>query len=328
MLAGGSGMPTQPDLFQFEPKLDGERVVIRVWGDHLDLRTRNGNIVTDAYPELAGLPKSFAGRALVLDGEIVAFDETGRTDFQRLQARMHVRRPAAKLVAEVPVVVGVFDALWVDGESLVALTQVERRARLEGLGEPGAGWQRIPVLAGDPQDLVTASAAVGLEGLMAKRLDAPYRPGQRSPAWVKIKFRHEREFVVGGWLDGEGRRRGRVGSLAIGYVDGAEDPAALLERPILRYVGQVGSGLSEKLLTELAEAFSRFGRDQTPFLNPPPLPLHWVSPLLVVQVAFAEMTRAGTLRAPSLLGVRTDVAPEAVGWDEELRAPGTPTEGP
>jgi bifunctional non-homologous end joining protein LigD len=322
MLAGGSGRPAQPRLFQFEPKLDGERVVVRVWDDQLELRTRNGNVVTDAYPELAGLPTGFGGQALVLDGEVVAFDDAGRTDFQRLQARMHVRQPSPKLVAEVPVALAVFDLLWIDGESLVQLPQADRRRRLEALATRRAGWELIPVLAGDLEDLVAASAEVGLEGLVAKRLDAPYRPGQRSPAWVKIKFRHEREFVVGGWSEGEGRRRGRIGSLAIGYVDPSADPAALLEQPILRYVGQVGSGLGDKLLSELAEAFSRFAREESPFINTPPLPLHWVAPLLVVQVAFAEMTRAGTLRAPSLLGVRTDVAPETVGWDDELRPAG------
>jgi bifunctional non-homologous end joining protein LigD len=320
-------MPSQPEQFQFEPKFDGERVVARVWGDQLELRTRNGNVVTDAYPELRGLPSGFAGRAVVLDAEVVAFDENGRTDFQRLQARMHVRRPAASLVADVPVALAVFDLLWVDGTSVVAASQRDRRSRLEELATGRAGWELIPVLTGDPEDLVVASAAVGLEGLMAKRLDAPYRPGQRSPAWVKIKFRHEREFVVGGWSEGEGRRRGRIGSLAIGYVDPSADPAGLLERPILRYVGQVGSGLGEKLLTELAEAFSRFARDESPFLNPPPLSLHWVAPLLDVQVAFAEMTKGGTLRAASLLGVRTDLAPEDVGWDDELVPGGPPSAG-
>jgi bifunctional non-homologous end joining protein LigD len=321
MLAGGSAMPAHPDQYQFEPKLDGERVIVRIWPGGYDLRTRNGNDTTAAYPELRHLGADLGDRAVVLDGEIVAFDDEGRPDFQLLQSRMHVRAPSADLVAAAPVALAVFDLLWRDGEALIELPQRARREQLDDLAAGGARWQTAPVLQGDPDDLVAASRAVGLEGLMAKRLDAPYLPGKRSPAWVKVKFRHEREFVVGGWSEGEGGRRGRIGSLAIGYIDAGADPSDLLERPVLRYVGQVGSGLGDKLLAELSEAFSRFAREDCPFVNPPPLALHWVTPVLVVQVAFAEMTRTGTLRAPSLLGIRGDVAPGEVGWDDELLLP-------
>jgi bifunctional non-homologous end joining protein LigD len=258
---------------------------------------------------------------LVLDGEIVAFDADGRPDFQLLQSRMHVRNPSPDLVATAPVALAFFDLLWRDGDLLTDWPQGARRQQLDHLAHGGAAWQVLPVLEGELDDLVAASRAVGLEGLMAKRLDAPYLPGRRSAAWIKVKFRHRREFVVGGWIEGEGGRRGRIGSLAIGYVDAGADASDLLERPVLRYVGQVGSGLGDTLLTELSEAFARFAREECPFVNPPPLRVHWVEPLLVVQVAFAEMTRAGTLRAPSLLGVRPDVRPGEVGWDEELLAP-------
>ena len=322
MLAGASGLPARPEQYQFEPKLDGQRLIARVWEGRHELRTRNGNDATAAYPELAGLAGDFGGRAVVLDGEIVAFDDEGRPDFQRLQARMHVRRPSPELVKTAPVALAVFDLLWRDGELLTNTPQEQRRQLLEATAGGGAGWQLAPLLHGAIEDLVAASRAVGLEGLMAKRLDAPYLPGKRSAAWAKVKFRRRRDFVVGGWTEGERGRRGRIGSLAIGYVDAGADPRQLLERPILRYVGQVGSGLGDKLLTELSEAFARFARDDSPFVNPPPVAVHWVEPLLVVQVAFAEMTRAGTLRAPSLLGVRTDVAPNTVGWDDELLAPG------
>lgn len=321
MLAGGSRLPAHPEQYQFEPKLDGQRVIVRAWSGHHDLRSRNGNDATTAYPELRGLAAELGGHAVVLDGEVVAFDEDGRPDFQLLQSRMHVRDPSADLVATTPVALAVFDLLWRDGESLIGQPQRVRREQLDLLAHGGAAWRVAAVLEGELDDLVAASRDVGLEGLMAKRLDAAYLPGQRSPAWIKVKFRHEREFVVGGWTEGERGRQGQIGSLAIGYVDAGADPSELLERPVLRYVGQVGSGLGDKLLRELSEAFARFARDECPFVNPPPLPVHWVEPLLVVQVAFAEMTRGGTLRAPSLLGVRRDVAPGDVGWDEELAAP-------
>ena len=321
MLAGGSRLPRQPEQYQFEPKLDGQRVIARVWSGRHDLRTRNGNEATVAYPELRDLAADLGDLAVVLDGEIVAFDEEGRPDFQLLQSRMHVRSPSSELMTKTPIALAVFDLLWQDGDRLVDLPQQERRRRLDRLAPGGSAWKVAPVLEGDIDDLVAASRAVGLEGLMAKRLDAPYLPGKRSPAWIKVKFRHEREFVVGGWTEGEHGRRGQVGSLAIGHVEVGANPSDLLERPVLRYVGQVGSGLGDKLLAELSEAFSRFARDECPFVNPPPFAVHWVEPLLVVQVAFAEMTRAGTLRAPSLLGVRRDITPGDVGWDEELRAP-------
>jgi bifunctional non-homologous end joining protein LigD len=254
---------------------------------------------------------------------VVAFEASGRPDFGLLQHRMHVRHPSPALLSEVPAVLVVFDVLWLEGEVLVPRSQTERRSQLEALALGGPSWQTTPVLDGDPQDLLAGARTLGLEGLVAKQRDAPYRPGQRSDAWIKVKWRCEREFVVGGWSEGEGNRRGSIGSLAIGYVDPSCSGADLLERPVLRYVGQVGSGLSSALAAELAAAFERYATPTGPFIDPPSLPrLHWVAPLLVVQVAYAEVTAAGTLRHPTLLGLRDDVDPQDVGWDEELARPG------
>jgi bifunctional non-homologous end joining protein LigD len=316
MVAGGHGWPSNLARYQLEPKFDGQRIMARLVDGRVELRSRNGNDATPAYPELRVPPVELADRAAVLDGEVVAFDAQGRTDFQLLQSRMHVRGPSARLQAEVPVVFVVFDVLWLDGASLLERRQDGRREVLEGLGLTGSCWQQAPQLTGEPQDLLAGCLAVGLEGIMAKRADAPYRPGQRSASWVKIKVRREREFVVGGWCQGEGSRDGTIGSLAVGYVDPGAD---LLEGPALRYVGQVGSGLSDALIAELQTAFDRFARAESPFLDAPTyLGIHYVAPLLVVQVAFAEQTHNGTLRAPTLKGLRTDVAAADVGWDDEL----------
>jgi bifunctional non-homologous end joining protein LigD len=319
MLAGGSGWPTGAERYQIEPKLDGQRLIVRIdRGGVVDLRTRNANDATSSYPELARPPDALADRSAVLDGEAVAFDAAGRTDFQRLQARMHVRHPPASLLAEVPIAFVVFDVLWLDGELLVERAQTQRRAVLEGLRVEGGVWQVSPILHGERDDLLAGCRALGLEGLMAKRRDAPYLPGERSSAWVKVKVRRQREFVVGGWAAGAGSRQGHLGSLAIGYVD-PQARVGLLEGPALRYAGQVGSGLNQSLITQLEVAFARYGRDASPFIDTPAQPkLHFVAPLLVVEVAFAEVTHAGTLRHPTLLGLRPDVLASEVGWDDEL----------
>lgn len=154
---------------------------------------------------------------------------------------------------------------------------------------------------------------------MAKRLDAPYEPGKRSPAWSKIKCGRRREFVVGGWSTGHGSRQTSIGSLALGCYDLARDEAERQNRPQrLFYVGQAGSGLNEDMIRQLTRLFGQIEAPEPPFVNPPRLVLHWVQPLLVVEIAYTEVTEAGTLRQPSIKGLRTDVIASEVTWDEEI----------
>jgi bifunctional non-homologous end joining protein LigD len=316
MLAGATGMPSEPSAYLFEPKWDGVRAIVTIQPGTLRISSRKGNDVTAGYPELVG--GGDAVGAAVLDGEIVAFDDRRRPSFQHLQSRMHVRNPSPRLLAEVPVVLVLFDLLWLDGELLIGLPQSERRRRLDLLDIHGPTWQVSPVLSEPPDDdLLAASRRSGLEGYVGKRLDATYAPGRRSPAWTKIKCIHRREFVVGGWSEGQGNRADRIGSLAIGYV---EHPGGdLAGGTPLRYVGQVGSGLSGALLAQLETVFAHYRRDLSPFSNPPAQPrLRFVEPVLVVDVQFTEVTREGTLRQPSLKGVRPDLMAADVGWDEEL----------
>lgn len=324
MLAGGNGLPTVAQGWLFEPKWDGVRVIVGVAPGSVRVWARKGNDVTAAYPELAALAGSAADHAMVLDGELVAFDPAGHPSFQVLQRRMHVRHPSAGLQAEVPVMLVAFDLLWFDGELLTGRPQSERRTRLEHLELGGPSWRTCPTLAGlDRHSLLDACREAGLEGYMAKRADAVYQAGRRSPAWAKVKCGRRREFVVGGWTEGKAGRTGDIGSLAVGYVTGAPEDAAaadLQAQPSLRYVGQVGSGLSGDMLAELRRVFSRFASDRSPFLNTPrSLRLHFVQPVLVVEVAFHEVTSAGTLRQPSIKGFRADVVPAEVVWDPELR---------
>jgi len=321
MLAGGNGVPPNPDAWLFEPKLDGQRVIGVVEPAGVTLLNRRGGDITATYPELAGLARALAPHSAVLDGEVVSFNEKGQTSFQRLQRRMHVRQPTARLLAETPVSFVVFDVLWLDGESLVDRPQSERRKVLDGLDIRGPGWQTAPVLDASPEDLMDACRDLGLEGFMAKRVDAPYLPGRRSSAWSKIKCGRRRELVVGGWSTGTGSRETSIGSLALGVYDTSPEEAGRRGRSQrLFYVGQAGSGLSEELIRQLTRLFAQIELPTPPFVNPPRARLHWVQPLLVAEISYTEVTEAGTLRQPSIKGLRTDVIAAEVTFDEELEA--------
>ncbi|MDQ3980048.1 MAG: non-homologous end-joining DNA ligase [Actinomycetota bacterium] len=315
MLAGGNGVPPNPDGYQFEPKLDGQRVIVAAGPDGVVVTNRRGGEITGHYPELQGLAEAIAPQSAVLDGEVVAFNDKGQTSFQRLQRRMHVARPTPRLLADTPVVFVAFDVLWLDGELLVDRPQAERRRILDGLAIKGRAWQTAPVLDASPEDLLEACRQAGLEGFMAKRLDAPYAAGRRSPAWWKVKCGRRREFVVGGWSTGQGRRHESIGSLALGCYDSADEA---IQR--LFYVGQAGSGLNEEMIRQLQKLFRQISVPASPFVNPPPVKLHFVRPMLVVEIAYTEVTEGGTLRQPSIKGLRTDVIASEVTWDDEIAA--------
>ncbi len=319
MLAGATGIPPNPAEYQLEPKLDGQRVLAVVEPSGVTLTNRRGVEITGTYPELAGLAAALVPHAVVLDGEVVTFDEKGQTSFQRLQRRMHVAQPPPRLLSETPVAFVGFDVLWLDGESLVELPQAERRRVLESLGIKGPAWQTAPVLDAAPDELLEACRKLGLEGFMAKRLDAPYAVGRRSPAWWKVKCARRREFVVGGWSAGKGTRRESIGSLALGCYDvSAGEAERSGRRQRLFYVGQTGSGLTEEIIGQLGRLFAQIATPSSPFVNPPPVRLSYVQPMLVVEVAYSEVTESGTLRQPSVKGLRTDVVAGEVTWDEEI----------
>ncbi len=321
MLAGGNGIPPDSEAYQLEPKLDGQRIIAIVQPHGVILTNRRGGEATATYPELAGLAEALAPQAAVLDGEVVSFNEKGQTSFQRLQRRMHVRQPPSRLLAETPVAFVAFDVLWLDGELLVDRPQHDRRRVLDDLGIKGEAWQTAPVLDASPDDLLQACRALGLEGFMAKRLDAPYLPGRRSTAWCKVKCGRRREFVVGGWSSGQGRRQESIGSLALGCYDTTPKEAERRGRPPrLFYVGQAGSGLNEEMIGQLRRLFAQISVASSPFVNATPPKLHYVTPMLVAEVAYSEVTEAGTIRQPSVKGLRTDVVASEVVWDEEFAA--------
>jgi bifunctional non-homologous end joining protein LigD len=319
MLASTASLPPTFDGWFIEPKWDGVRAVVTVHAGRVAIASRLGNDVTGGYPELAALADALGDHSAVLDGEIVAFDErTGRPSFQRLQRRMHVRQPGAQLRRDVPIQLLLFDVLWLDGELVAERPQAERRNVLEGLALDGPCWHTSPLIPPAPADeLLDACRRIGMEGYVAKRADAPYLPGRRSSAWIKVKCIKRREFVVGGWHEGQGGRSGSIGSLAVGCW--GLDPAAGASTGRLHYVGQVGSGLSGDMIRQLTAVFQRTARDDSPFAEKLIGKLHFVEPLLVAEVAFNEITESATLRQPSLQGFRTDLNPNEVLADPDLQ---------
>jgi bifunctional non-homologous end joining protein LigD len=307
-IAGRLPRPDQDDRWAYELKWDGVRILAHVSPEGVRLVGRSGIDATIAYPELAGLADALGGRTAVLDGEVAVIGPDGSSDFQALAPRMHVRSTARahKLAVRVPVTYVVFDVLAVDGRATIALPYSQRREVLEGLLPSGPHWQVSPSFRGGGRDVLEASSRLGVEGIVAKRLDSPYRPGQRSPEWVKIKNLQTQEVVIGGYTVGDGRRAGTFGSLLLGLPvpDG------------LTYVGAVGTGFDDAALDELSGQLRRLRRPESPFVGGID-PRHaraarWVEPQLVGEVAYGQWTTDNRMRHPVWRGLRPDKIPAEV----------------
>jgi bifunctional non-homologous end joining protein LigD len=313
MLARLSTLPSEEDdhKYGYEIKWDGVRAIAYVekkGTTHLE--SRNLNDVTRQYPEAAAVGEALEGHSAVLDGEVVAFDEHGRPSFERLQGRMHLTGEAAigARSRSTPIVYVVFDLLYLDGELLTRRPYTERRERLEQLDLNGRSWRTPTYHAGEGAALLEASKQQGLEGVMAKRLDSPYEPGRRPGTWLKVKNHRSQELVIGGWLPGEGRRKGRIGALLMGYYDRTQDP------PELRFAGKVGTGFDAKELDMLERVLAPLERTTSPFGGPrqPGKGAVYVEPKLVAEVEFSEWTRQNLMRHPSYKGLREDKDPRDV----------------
>lgn len=310
MMATSGVLPADEQGYAFEIKWDGVRAITYIERGALRMESRNLLDITPRYPETHDVVRALVGHDVILDGEIVAFDDAGRPSFQRLQRRMHVggASEVRRHMTDTPVMYVLFDILWLDGASTMAMPYLERRRVLEGLELNGTSWQVPAIHVGDGVALQEATRTQHLEGIMAKRLDSTYEVGRRSRAWVKVKNVGRQEVVVGGWLPGEGRRAGGVGALLIGYYDG----------PALRFAGKVGTGFTDKMLDEIGAAMDRLAIPASPFADKIPYrKARFVEPCLVAEVEFTEWTDAGTLRHPSFKGFRDDKDATAV-----VREPG------
>jgi bifunctional non-homologous end joining protein LigD len=313
MLARAGGeLPADEEHWAFEVKWDGVRAIAYSQPGRFRLEGRRLADMTERYPELRPLNRALGSRDAVLDGEIVAFDENGRPSFERLQSRMHLTGESRikRRAKEIPVVYAIFDLLYLDGRDLMDRPYEERRELLEGLGLESPAWRVPTAHVGEGTALLEASAAQGLEGVVAKRLGSRYEAGRRSGAWLKVKNKQRVELVVGGWMPGEGKRRNTIGALLVGY----HDPEGRL-----RYAGRVGSGFTEAALRDLEKRLEPLVRKTSPFQgNPkPPKGAVFVKPELVCEVEYTEWTTEMILRHPVYKGlVEMDPADVVLGEEE------------
>ncbi|MFE9362311.1 non-homologous end-joining DNA ligase [Streptomyces sp. NPDC006978] len=301
--------PATDEQWAYEVKQDGQRALAYLPGDgSLQLLARSGADITPAYPDLAGLGTALDGVPAVLDGEIVALDEQGRSDFERLQSRMGLSGSpgkAARMAQRTPAHLVLFDALFLRGRSLVTLPYAERRAALEELGLNGPRWSTPAVVVGHGEEALAMTREAGLEGLIAKRLNSVYEPGVRARTWIKIRHTRTVDVIVGGWVPGRGRLGGLPGALLVGerHPGGG-----------LRYAGSVGTGWSDAERARLAELLGVAAVGTCPFDEAPPVAgAHWVLPRLVGEVRYSTRTKAGRLRHPSWHRLRPDLAPDDLG---------------
>lgn len=320
MLAKPGEVPeSDSDEWAYEIKWDGVRVL--GYADHgkLSMLSRRLEDVSARYPELAAIAGSLADHSAVLDGEVVALDGEGRPRFQLIQSRMGLTSPAAvkARMKEQPVDYVIFDLLHLDGHRVRDLPYLQRRELLEGLGLDGPRWRTPRYRLGGGADLLEAARRQGLEGIVAKRCDSPYRPGKRTGEWIKTRVWRRQEFVIGGYIPGEGSRAKRVGSLLVGYYDKRRSELRKGDDQTLHFAGGVGSGLNEKQIDFLTKELHGRERPDSPFdvgrpTGPKARFAVWCEPELVCEVSWTEWTNDGTLRQPAFKGLRDDKDPREV----------------
>jgi DNA ligase D-like protein (predicted ligase) len=295
-------LPADQGGWAFEPKWDGYRALGHVVAGDLALRSRNGVDMGGWFPELAGLAGALGDHGCVLDGEVVAFDGTGRPSFEALQQRMGNRAGRRRGAA---VTYLVFDLLWLDGRLLTGLPYSERRRLLEELEAAGPSWQTVSSFPGAGTALLAATGEQGLEGVVAKRLTSTYLPGKRTRNWLKVKHYQRETFLVGGFVPDQDQVR----SLLVGTAD-PDSPRRL------SFAGRIDAGLVPAARRRLGELLAPLVSDRSPFAEPPaallggrwsrpgpddPAPV-FVRPKLAVEVTFLGW-EAGRLRHAAYSGL-------------------------
>ena len=303
MLATQSSLPELSRLdeqaWAFEMKWDGMRALISVDERGVRVRSRSGADVTQTYPEFAELDAALAAESCIIDGEIIARGASGAPSFSRLQQRMHLTtsREISQARAEVPVSFVAFDVLDVNGQSCTSLPYRSRRELLAELITPETSIDVPPAFDGDLTAALESSRDFKLEGIVAKRRDSVYRPGVRSRDWLKLPHANTTEAVVVGWRESEADALG-IASLLIATPtsDG------------LTYAGRVGTGFSTAQRREIVRRLSRIERATPPVTAPAAVrrDARWVTPKLVGEISYRELTSDGIFRQPVWRGWRTD----------------------
>ena len=297
MLATASETLPRGEDWIYEPKWDGFRAIVTVSGGEVAFTSRNGNDLTERFRGAARAAQlGIRSANAVLDGEICALDEQGRSRFSLLQEGGGT------------LVLVVFDLLELDSEPLIGLPLAERRKRLQDVVDSSRGTVLLSPQFDDGEALYAAAQEQGLEGVVAKRKDSRYQPGRRSMDWHKVKIRQTQDVVIAGYTKGQGRRSGRFGALVVGVQEAGG----------LRWAGNVGTGFDDAEIERLLGLLKPLARPDSPFAETPKMPrvrradVVWVEPRLVAEVKFAEWTHEGRLRAPVYLGLREDKSPSEV----------------
>ncbi len=292
MLATASDTLPRGEGWVYEPKWDGFRAIVTVSGGEVTLTSRNGNDLTGRFRDVArGAASAIRSSDAVLDGEICALDESGRSRFSLLQDGGGT------------LVLVLFDLLELESEQLLDEPLTERRRRLLKLVGRSSNVLVSPQFD-DGEALLAAARAQELEGVVAKQKSSSYRPGRRSAEWQKVKLRRTQDVVIAGYTRGQGRRTAGFGALVVGVPDAGG----------LRWAGNVGTGFSDREIDRLRELLAPLQRTDSPFADVPKMPrvrrsdIVWVEPELVAEVEFAEWTHEGRLRSPSYLRLREDKA--------------------
>ena len=304
-----------PGEWIYEIKFDGYRALALRGSSEVRLVSRNENELGGKFSEVMDSLAKFDVRDAVIDGEIVALDEKGRSSFQLLQAfQLGEKRP--------PIFFYAFDLLRLNGKDLRDSPIEERKAKLERLlkGESPEAIRYSASLGTDADKLLAEASRFGLEGLIGKRVQSHYETGRRTGSWIKLKLHHEQEFVIGGYTNPAGSRS-HFGALLVGVYEGQ----------VLKFSGKVGTGFDEKMLRTLVGKFEKIPSKTCPFIDLPEKRAgrygqgvtaaemkhcHWVEPELVCQVKFNEWTRDHRLRQPVFLGLREDKEPKEVVREE------------
>jgi bifunctional non-homologous end joining protein LigD len=287
----------------YELKFDGVRVLAIKGGKDIRLISRTAKDFTAKFPEVVEALQSLPCKEVVLDGEIAALDEKGRSSFQLLQAReLSGQRP--------PIFFYVFDIIQLDGKDLSGVPLLRRKAMAKSLLAKLPDTVRFSAsIQADSKRVLREMKSRGLEGVIAKRKGSQYEIGRRSGAWVKFKWTSQQEFVIGGYTEPRGTRS-HFGALLVGFYEGKK----------LTFAAKVGTGFDQKLLKSLYQKFQKLIRKDCPFANLPEKAgqfgrglttaemrrCTWLDPKLVCEIRFAEWTRDGHLRQPAFLGLRED----------------------
>lgn len=286
MKAALGQLPADDDRWAYEIKWDGYRTIVfvDVAAQTVRVQSSSGIDVSGTYRELGGMWRDVNAESAVIDGEIVVFTDDGRPSFEALQRH------------ETQVVFQAFDVLEIGGTDTTGLPYEQRRELLANLLDAGDNWTVPGHRVGGGAELLAATAAQGLEGVMAKRLGSTYQVGKRSPNWRKVKNRVSVDVVIGGYTRGSGNRSNSFGALLIGRRD---------DDGVLRFAGGVGTGFTQRRLEQLRSSMRPLETEQCPFDPPPPREYRrdamWIEPSLQARIEIAEFTNDGLARHASFI---------------------------